>query len=174
MFGENEKLRKYQNVKEIIDNYYKVRLSLYNTRKNYLIDAISKELVILRNKKQYIEELLNDTIDLRKKKKEVLIKLLEDKMYDKIENDDEYKYLLKMSMDSVTEENVEKIKGDYYNKNDELELIKSKSIETMWNEELETLQTEYFKYRELRVKLQESDKIENKSKKIIKKIKSKK
>ena len=174
MFDENEKLRKYQNVKEIIDNYYEVRLSLYNTRKNYLIDAISKELVILRNKKQYIEELLNDTIDLRKKKKEVLIKLLEDKMYDKIENDDEYKYLLKMSMDSVTEENVEKIKGDYDKKNDELELIKSKSIETMWNEELETLQTEYFKYRELRVKLQESDKIEKKSKKIIKKIKSKK
>ena len=174
MFDENEKLRKYKNVKEIINNYYDVRLSLYNTRKNYLIDAISKELVILRNKKQYIEELLNDTIDLRKKKKDVLIKLLEDKGYDKIENDDEYKYLLKMSMDSVTEENVEKIKGDYDKKNNELELIKTKTIETMWSEELETLYTEYVKYRDIRVKLQESDKIEKNSKKVVKKIKSKK
>ena len=174
IFDENEKLRKYNNVKEIINNYYDVRLSLYNTRKNYLIDAISKELVILKNKKQYIEELLNDTIDLRKKKKDVLIKLLEDKGYDKIENDDEYKYLLKMSMDSVTEENVEKIKGDYDKKNNELELIKTKTIETMWHEELQTLYTEYVKYRETRVKLQESDKIEKNSKKVVKKIKSKK
>jgi DNA topoisomerase-2 len=90
MFDENEKLRKYQNVSEIINNYYDVRLSLYDTRKKYLIDSISKELVILRNKKQYIEELLNDTIDLRKKKKEVLITLLEEKGYDKLENDEEY------------------------------------------------------------------------------------
>ena len=35
--------------------------------------------------------------------------MLEAKGYDKLDNDEEYKYLVKMPMDSVTEENVDKL-----------------------------------------------------------------
>ena len=51
-----------------------------------------------------------------------------------------------MSMDSVSEENVEKLLQEFESKSKELNIIKSKSIENMWYEELEHLEKEYIKY----------------------------
>ena len=63
----------------------------------------------------------------------------------RLDNDEEYKYLLKMSMDSVSEENVEKLTKEFNEKMEELNLIKSTSIEHMWLHELQTLEQMYVK-----------------------------
>ena len=146
MFDANDKLKKYDNIQGIIDDYYETRLELYQKRKDYLIKQKTYECSLLENKTRYIKEILNETIDLRKKKKDVIIKILQDKNYTVFDDDEEYKYLLKMSMDSVSEENVEKLLQEFEEKSKELNIIKSKSIETMWYEELENLEKEYIKY----------------------------
>ena len=151
MFDSNEKLKKYDNIHEIIDDYYTTRLTGYNTRKEYLIKIIQKELTLLSNKKRYIQELLDDTIDLRKKKKENIIQILKEKEYDPIDNDYDYKYLLKMSMDSVSEENVEKLTNDHNSKVQQLQDVMATSIENMWLSELNNLENEYDKFIETRV-----------------------
>lgn len=69
LFDADDKLQKYEKVSDIIDAYYDVRLKLYQTRKNYLIDALEKELVLLSNKAKYIKENLEGTIDLRKRRR---------------------------------------------------------------------------------------------------------
>ena len=102
LFDSKDTLQKYENVSDIINSYYDVRLNLYKERKEYLIDALEKELVLLSNKAKYIKENLDGTIDLRKKKKEEVIEMLEMKGYHKNEDDQEYKYLVKMPMDTVT------------------------------------------------------------------------
>jgi DNA topoisomerase-2 len=157
LFDANDTLHKYEKVSEIIDAYYEVRLKLYGTRKEYMIDALEKELVLLSNKAKYIQENLNGTIDLRKKKKEQVIAMLEEKGYDKIENDEEYKYLVKMPMDSVTEENVEKLLKDKGNKETELETIKNTTVYQMWNSELDTLKDLYIEYKDLRTRIMNGD-----------------
>ena len=151
MFDSNEKLKKYDNVRQIIDDYYTTRLTGYNTRKEYLIKIIQKELTLLSNKKRYIQELLDDTIDLRKKKKENIIQILKEKEYDPIDNDYDYKYLLKMTMDSVSEENVQKLTNDHSSKLQQLEDVMATSIENMWLSELNNLENEYDKFIETRV-----------------------
>ena len=88
---------------------------------------------------------MNDTIDLRKKKKNEIVDLLEQKGYDKLDEDNEYKYLLKMSMDSVSEENVNSLINDRDSKSTQLEQLKNKTITQMWLEELEALSEEYNK-----------------------------
>jgi DNA topoisomerase-2 len=118
-----------------------------------MIDALEKELVLLSNKAKYIQENLNGTIDLRKKKKEQVIAMLEEKGYDKIENDEEYKYLVKMPMDSVTEENVEKLLKDKGNKETELETIKNTTVYQMWKSELDNLKDLYVEYKDARTRL---------------------
>ena len=157
-FDSNDKLKKYGSAEEIIEDYYPIRYEFYETRKKYQIDTLTKELVVLSNKAKYIKELLDDTLDLRKLKKDVIIKLLEDKKYDKLENDDEYKYLLKMPMDSVTDENVERLMNETKNKEKELEYLSTKTINQIWNEELDILRDEYKKTRECII----HPKIENK------------
>jgi hypothetical protein len=51
--------------------------------------------------------------------------------------------LIKMSMDSVSEENVEKIMNEKEVKEKELIILKTKEIKDIWMEELETLHNEY-------------------------------
>ena len=56
LFDANDTLHKYENVSQIIDAYYNVRLKLYQDRKNYMIEALEKELILLTNKAKDIKE----------------------------------------------------------------------------------------------------------------------
>jgi DNA topoisomerase-2 len=139
LFDEKDKLKKYDSVEKIIDDYFIVRLDLFQKRKDYEILELEKDLALLSNKTKFIQENLDGTIDLRKKKREEIIKILELKGYPILEQDLEYKYLVKMPMDSVTEEHVEKMNKDCLYKKMELEEIKNTSIYDRWLNELELL-----------------------------------
>ena len=153
LFDANDKLKKYEKIEEIIDDYFETRLQMYQTRKEYMIVTLENELILLSNKSKYIKENLDGTIDLRKKKKEQVIEMLNEKGYTIIDGDNDYKYLTKMTMDSVTDENVEKIFNEQLIKNNELETIKNTSINQMWIFELNNLNEEYIKYKEERQRI---------------------
>jgi DNA topoisomerase-2 len=153
LFNANDKLHKYESIEEIIDDYYVTRLKMYQTRKEYIISSLEKELLLLSNKSRYISEILNDTIDLRKKKKEDILNLLSSKGYTMMNDDTEFKYLVKMPMDSVTEENVQRLNADYSNKEIELTTIKKTTIYEMWELELNKLLQEYLEYKEERERM---------------------
>jgi hypothetical protein len=81
--------------------------------------------------------LLADTLDLRKKKAQVIDEMLEIKQYDKIESS--YHYLTKMHMDMVNEENVTKLNFEYTQTQESLSVLKAKTIQEMYLEELKEL-----------------------------------
>jgi len=153
LFDADDILHKYEKITDIIDAYYETRLKLYGTRKEYMIDSLKKELLLLSNKAKYITEILDGTIDLRKKQKDIIIQMLENKGYDKIGDDIDYKYLIKMPMDSVTEENVDKLLKDRGNKELELEIIEKTTINQMWNNELDNLKELYIEYNKERTRI---------------------
>ena len=139
LFDEKDKLKKYDSVEKIIDDYFQVRLDLFQKRKDYEILELEKELALLSNKTKFIQENLDGTIDLRKKKKDEIIQILELKGYPILDQDSDYKYLVKMPMDSVSEEHVEKMNKECLNKKIELEEIKNTSIYDRWLNELNAL-----------------------------------
>ena len=147
LFDAHDALQKYDTVEEIIDDYFETRLILYKKRKDYMIAALEQELIVLKNKTNYIRENLEDTIDLRKKKKEEVVMMLSNKGYDVVDGDAEYKYLTKMPMDSVTQENADKLFREYSIKCVELENVKRKTVMEMWGEELDVLRQEYMNYK---------------------------
>jgi DNA topoisomerase-2 len=151
LFDAEDKLKKYEKVEHIIDDYYETRLQLYQRRKEFMIQALEKELVILSNKAKYIKEILDGSIDLRKKKSDEVFNMLKEKGYDTM--DSEYKYLTRMPMDSVTEENVEKLNNEHEDKKTELESIKNTTKYQMWLTEMELLKEEYLEYKENRERL---------------------
>jgi len=156
LFDADDILHKYEKITDIIDAYYETRLKLYGTRKEYMIDSLKKELLLLSNKAKYITENLDGTIDLRKKQKDIIIQMLENKGYDKIGrdiDDIDYKYLIKMPMDSVSEENVDKLLKDRGNKELELEIIEKTTINQMWNTELDNLKELYIEYNKERTRI---------------------
>jgi DNA topoisomerase-2 len=153
LFDSHDTLQKFDKISDIIDAYYEVRLKLYQTRKDYMIESLERELMLLTNKAKYIQENLNGTIDLRKKKKEQVNEMLESKGYDVIDDDMNYHYLTKMPMDSVTEENVDRLNKEHDNKAVELERVKSTTINKMWLNELDILKEQYIEYKEERERL---------------------
>jgi len=152
MFNSECKLQKYSTPEEIIDDFYKVRIGLYQKRKAYLISEMEHKLVRLSNRARYIQETLAGTIDLRRKKTEQVTELLTQKNYATIDGD--FKYLIKMPMDSVTEENVANIMKEKENTEKELDTLKKTTVEKMWIKELNDLEKEYDKYKNKREKIQ--------------------
>ena len=138
LFNYEEKLVPYSNINGIINDFMKVRYNAYVDRKNYIINNLEHEIMIITNKYKYIIEILNDTIDLRKKTSSQINEMLHEKKYDIIEKS--YNYLIKMPMDSVNIENVEKLKKEVDEKNKLLNDLKETTIETMWIRELVRLE----------------------------------
>lgn len=152
LFTRDQKLKKYETPMEIINEYYPIRYEGYVKRKDYQIKALERELVLLTNKAKFIQEQLDDVIDLRKKKKQVVIDLLKSRGYDIIDGDESYKYLVKMPIDSVIDENVEKLLNEKGDKEKQLDKLKKTTIEKMWSKELMKLTIAYGKYKEMREK----------------------
>ena len=150
MFDAEDKLKLYKSGEEIIMDYFATRLSMYGDRKKHLIKVLERELCLLSNKAKYITENLNGTIDLRRKNKDTIITMLKEKEYDEIDGDSEYKYLRKMPMDSVSEEEVTKLLKEEGDKKLELNIIKNMSIENMWLSDLVELEESYAKYKKMR------------------------
>ena len=166
MFNSECKLHKYENVEEIIEDFYKVRIQLYQKRKAYLVQEMENKLIKLSNRAKYIQETLAGTIDLRRKKSDVVTKLLQDKQYATIDGD--YKYLIKMPMDSVTEENVEQIMKEKADTEHALDVLKKTTVEKMWSKELTHLNNDYTKYKTKREKLQLGEQKSSKTTKVTK------
>ena len=137
LFDYDDKLKHYDKVHEICDDFMDKRLDYYEKRRLYLIELYEKEKIILENKYNYIREILNDTLDLRKKSSSQINELLESKHY--IKQNDSYNYLIKMTMDSVCEENVKSLKNQFNEKNKQLEEMKNMNNYSMWEKELASL-----------------------------------
>jgi DNA topoisomerase-2 len=162
LFDAKEKLIKYSSAEEIADSYSVTRLEFYGKRKDALITTLRKELMVLSNRARYITELLEDKIDLRRKTNKQLVELLKERKYDSMDAKDGgsdengehdtsvqgYKYLLKLPMDSVSEENVKKLLNEKEKKEKELSDLSSKTVEQMWIKDLEELEVEYNKFVE--------------------------
>ena len=154
LFDSRQRLKKFTTVYEIMDSYFTVRHELYVKRKEYQMEKLAQQLVKLSNKARFIQEQIVEppTLVLRKKKKQQVIELLKNKNYDVIDGDEEFKYLRTMPIDSVEEENVAKLLMEKGNKEAELEVLKNKSIEQIWDEELLELNQQYNIYRNARIK----------------------
>ena len=152
MFNNDCKLRKYASVEEIIEDFYDVRLAMYSKRKKYLIQDLQNKLIKLSNRARYIQANLDGTVDLRRKKSDAVNELLTSMQFALIDGD--FKYLIKMPMDSVTQENVDKIMKEKCDAETELEILQKTSLETMWLSELKHLRTEYAKYKIIRETIQ--------------------
>jgi DNA topoisomerase-2 len=147
VFDECEKLKKFNTAEEIADYYIRIRHGVYVVRKAAQLKALREKAKIQSNKARFISEVLEDTLDLRRKKKAEVNTILTESGYDMVDDDDDYKYLVRMPMDSVTEENVEKILQEKKDTLAAISLLEGKTEKQIWLEELAVLREEYVKHK---------------------------
>ena len=155
-FDENEKLVKFAKVEDVITHFVDVRLRYYVERKKHKIVELERITQKLSNIARFITEMLEDKIDLRRKKSVEVNTILKERGYDTSENSEgvvgecangSYNYLVKLPMDSVTEENVAKKIKERDEKIQELELLKATSEQQLWLNELNILREKYVEYK---------------------------
>ena len=125
LYDSNNIIKKYNNVNEIIDEYYNVRLKLYEIRKEYELNKLKEELLLENTKIRFINDVINENIIIYRKKKEIITKDLEknkypyyvnnklieyDKNNDKNnDNNDKYNYLIRIPLYNFTEEKINEL-----------------------------------------------------------------
>jgi len=146
LFDAHEKLRKYANIYDIIEDYYTERLALYAKRKAAMLVQLGNDLRVLTNRARYIQEVLDDKLELRRQTKEAIFAKMTAHGYEHIEGDTEFKYLLKMPMDSVTDENVKHLLSERDAKRGQHQKLTETTIQALWTNDLDELETEYKKW----------------------------
>jgi len=146
LFDAHEKLRKYSTIYDIIDDYYVERLTLYAKRKAAILAQLTNELRVFTNRAKYIQEVLDDKLELRRQTKDAIFAKMTDHGYEHIDGDVEFKYLLKMPMDSVTDENVKHLLSERDSKRAQHQQLTDTSIEALWVHDLDELEQEYKKW----------------------------
>ena len=146
LFDAHEKLRKYATIYDIIDDYYTERLALYSKRKAAMLAQLANELRILTNRARYIQEILDDKLELRRQTKEAIYAKMVAHGYEHIDADVEFKYLLKMPMDSVTDENVKNLLAERDAKRAQHQGLQDTTIQALWTNDLDELEQEYKKW----------------------------
>lgn len=76
LFNKDGVLKRYSNVKEILEEFYELKHSYYEKRKEYLISKNENELELVTSKLEFIEGMVSGKVELRGlKKKEMCEKL---------------------------------------------------------------------------------------------------
>ena len=142
---------KYNNLSEIFDTFYDERYKLYELRKEYQCKELLNSLQIIESKVRFIKDVIDENIIIYRRKKIQIIETLLEKEYiqvkDKrvIENKDDknttnYDYLIKMSLYTFTEEEIERLDEEYKKLKEKYDILMNITIEEIWrNECLELL-----------------------------------
>jgi len=137
LFDVNGKIKHYETVEEIMNDYFDVRKIFYQKRKDYILEQLVKDRKILFNKMKFINEILKGTLSIQNKKKndieDNMIKLKISKI------DESFSYLLNMPLLSLSNEKLLELKKIYNDKKIEIDILTKTSIEKMWLDDLNKL-----------------------------------
>jgi len=145
LFDTKQRLKKYENVSEILDEFCHFRYGFYVKRKVHLIKTIENELLILKNKFRFLDEVMNEKLIIKDVDENEIVKLLKKTGYFCVDSDEEFKYLLGMQIRSFSKQKLEELKKNIEKLTNELKLIKSISEAQMWENDLQEFETEYNK-----------------------------
>jgi DNA gyrase/topoisomerase IV subunit B len=129
--------KKYNTPMEIIDEYYILRLALYEKRRLRIISVLQNEIHLLSEKMRFIQGYLDNTIILHNTKLVQLELVLETLKFKKI--DDSFNYLVNLPLVTLTNERLEKLKNELQTKEGLLKDTQNTTAKCMWCLELDEL-----------------------------------
>lgn len=137
-FNDKLKLQEY-TIQSLIDNFCRVRLSMYEERIVKQLVSLNNELKIVKNRSKFLTEYSSKNIILYNQDDHVINQKLEDMNFEKI--DDSYSYLLNMSFSQLNKKN----KSTYDKKIEELEAkiayLTNTPVCDIWRSEISEIET---------------------------------
>mmetsp|Transcript_42533 Transcript_42533/g.77927 ORF Transcript_42533/g.77927 Transcript_42533/m.77927 type:complete len:1238 (-) Transcript_42533:257-3970(-) len=152
LFDSDGRIKRYKNVVEIMYEFAKIRLKMYDKRKKYMVEKLTLEKELLSNRARFIGMIIAKKLHVNNRKKADLIKDLSRYKFRKFGDTKAprtgYEYLLVMHIVSLTLEKKKELEKLLDDKTKELTKLKKTTIQTMWSEDLDRLEaavTELYK-----------------------------
>ena len=150
LYNNKGRIKKYNNLGEIYDEFYNERYSLYERRKDHELSEFNNELTILKSKMRFIQDVIDDNIVVYKRKKCDIVNDLLQSEYIQVQsgrviekvndnNTNNYDYLIKISLHLFTEEEIERLNEKINNLQDKHDILYKKTIEEIWISECDEL-----------------------------------
>jgi DNA topoisomerase-2 len=156
LYNDNGEIQHYKTPEEIMEDFYNIRLEYYQKRKDYLLQKLLRECIVLENKVKFVESVLADKIkwNIPEEELEVILAELGLNMLNLDEFDlgidfttrvpkdgskVNFNYLLEMKIRSLTKEKVVSLKKEYEEKRVEYDILEKKPIAGLWIEDMDIL-----------------------------------
>jgi DNA topoisomerase-2 len=164
LFDSNGQIKRYSTASEIIREFYSPRLALYTSRKEAMMQKLEAEQSKLSNQVRFILAVISGDMVVSNRPKQALLADLQAQKYTLVTNasrrsetggeedeEDEneptqgslskgYDYLLSMKLWSLTQEKVEDLRAQLAAKEEELDLLRKKTAEEMWLDDLDAVE----------------------------------
>ncbi|KAF2773469.1 type II DNA topoisomerase [Teratosphaeria nubilosa] len=172
-FDAQGRLHKYASPLDIMEEFYRERLSMYQRRRKHMLDVMQNELEKLTNQARFVQMIIDGKLVVSKKKKAVLVTELDKHNFKRIakvadakkegefeevvhedaedDSDDattaaganDFDYLLGMAIWSLTQERVERLRKQIGDKEEEITVLSSKKPTDLWEADLDELLQEW-------------------------------
>ncbi|CAE7523479.1 top-2 [Symbiodinium natans] len=144
LFDSEGRIKKYKAAKDIMQEFAKVRLKMYEVRKKYLIQKLTLEKELLGNRARFIAMIIAKKLHVNNRKKadvvKDLVKFKFRRFGDTTAPRTGYEYLLGMQILTLTLERKLELEKLHKWKSDELALTTKTSIQQMWSMDLDKLE----------------------------------
>lgn len=175
LFDAEGRIRRYESPEEILQEFFTLRLDMYNRRRVHLLGVLKEELMCLDNKQRFIKMVIDAKLKVAKRKKKDLIAELRKLEFDPIfkkkkhveeedenenENDQDageevseadsgYNYLLSMPLWSLTAERVEQLGKQRDGKQADKDEMEATTGKELWLKDLDNLEQALTKNEEM-------------------------
>lgn len=136
LYDENLKLKTYNNVNEICEAFYKMRLPYYEKRKELIIKNINDEIILLTNQINFINLVKGNTkiFNMETIEIEKILKQNKIKQYN-----ESFDYLINMSFKQLSKENLDRLNKKIKELKNKKKIIESKTNKELWLDDLTML-----------------------------------
>lgn len=147
LFNIDNKIVKYNDIYDIMKEFYTFRLNYYKIRKEHIINVYKNELDILKYKIKFIKDFLDEKIKIYKQKIDAVYQQLEDLKYPKLsnnyrDNNKSYSYT-DMSIYTLTDEKLSELEKKYKNKKEQFDTYEKLTVQEIWLGEIDEFEKEY-------------------------------
>ncbi|KAG7118161.1 DNA topoisomerase 2 like protein [Verticillium longisporum] len=179
-FDSTGRIRKYEKVEDILEEFYVYRLDMYAARKKHWLGVYHSDYRKLKNQARFIQEIIDGELIVSKKRKPVLVQELRDRKYeafpkndgkkqatteeedmDASDNEDDsvggaadYDYLLSLPIWSLTLERLERLNSAIMKKKGEHDALLARSEKDLWCQDLDEFTEEWEAQLEMDDKIQ--------------------
>jgi DNA topoisomerase II len=144
LFDENDQIRRFRTVDQIVDSFCRVRLKLYVDRKKHQIKGLEEKIKHLSNKMRFLKMVTSKELEIMNIGEDQIVSQLMKLQFDK--ENDSYDYLFRMQVRTFSKEKVAALESEIADDRETLTVLVATEESAMWLNELDEFEKQYAKF----------------------------